>query len=154
MKNRAVKIQLLLHNGRELTESGLRRGTKKFLDSMTGSSSRPGQPRRVFDGAKDILFVSIGGGKTIFSLVVIIFLATRILPVPSGPPPDPEFPHFSNVPSGTAGGFFKARQRGNPHNVLPGTVQGRSQGGFLDMNESPSPSHPLPRPSTSRTFSA
>ncbi|GFQ94866.1 hypothetical protein TNCT_129271 [Trichonephila clavata] len=28
---------------------------------------------RVFDGAKDILFVSIGGGKTIFSLVVIIF---------------------------------------------------------------------------------
>ncbi|GFR04411.1 hypothetical protein TNCT_594091 [Trichonephila clavata] len=66
--------------------------------------------------------------------------------VPSGPPPDPEFPHFSNVPSGTAGGFFKARQRGNPHNVLPGTVQGRSQGGFLDMNESPSPSHPLPSP--------
>ncbi|GFR32340.1 hypothetical protein TNCT_245701 [Trichonephila clavata] len=74
--------------------------------------------------------------------------------IPSGPPPDPEFPHFSNVPSGTTGGFFKARQRGNPHNVLPGTVQGRSQGGFLDMNESPLPSHPLPRPSTSRTFSA
>ncbi|GFR18862.1 hypothetical protein TNCT_441181 [Trichonephila clavata] len=38
--------------------------------------------------------------------------------------------------------------------MLPGTVQGRSQGGFLDMNESPLPSHPLPRPSTSRTFSA
>ncbi|GFR33822.1 hypothetical protein TNCT_351261 [Trichonephila clavata] len=103
---------------------------------------------------KEDNLVSIGGGKTIFSLVVIIILATRILPVPLGPPPDPEFPHFSNVTSGTAGGFFKARRRGNPHNVLPGTVQGRSQGGFLDMNESPLPSHPLPRPSNSRTFSA
>ncbi|GFR24999.1 hypothetical protein TNCT_577051, partial [Trichonephila clavata] len=77
-----------------------------------------------------------------------------LLPVPTQPPPGHEFPHFSNVPSGTAGGFFKARQRGNPHNVLPGTVQGRSQGGFLDMNQSPPPSQPLPRPSTSRTLSA
>ncbi|GFQ97303.1 hypothetical protein TNCT_205411 [Trichonephila clavata] len=66
--------------------------------------------------------------------------------VPSGPPARPEFPHFSNVTSVTAGGFFKARRRGNLHNVLPGTVQGRSQGGFLDMNESQLPSHPLPRP--------
>ncbi|GFQ84700.1 hypothetical protein TNCT_90191, partial [Trichonephila clavata] len=39
--------------------------------------------------------------------------------VPSGPQPDPEFPHFSNVTSVTAGGFFKARRRGNLHNVLP-----------------------------------
>ncbi|GFQ90268.1 hypothetical protein TNCT_524851 [Trichonephila clavata] len=116
-------------------------------------STRSAQ-ERVFDGAKDILFVSIGGGKTIFSLVVIIFLATRIPSSSIGVPPGHEFPHFCNVPSGTAGGFFKAGQRGNPHNVLPGTVQGRSQGGFLHMNESPSPSHPLPRPSTSRTFSA
>ncbi|GFY24871.1 hypothetical protein TNCV_2690621 [Trichonephila clavipes] len=55
------------------------------------------------------------------------------------------------MPSVTAGGFFKARQRGNTHNVLPGTVQGQSQGGFLDMSESPPPSHPQPSSSTSRT---
>ncbi|GFX27893.1 hypothetical protein TNCV_3083161 [Trichonephila clavipes] len=71
--------------------------------------------------------------------------------VPSRPPPGHEFPHFSNVPSVTAGGFFKARHRGNPHNVLPGTVQGRSQGGFLDMKESPPPSHPQPSSSSSGT---
>ncbi|GFU13077.1 hypothetical protein TNCV_1445091 [Trichonephila clavipes] len=51
----------------------------------------------------------------------------------------------------TAGGFFKARHRGNPHNVLPGTVQGRSQGGFLDMKESPPPSNPQPCSSSSGT---
>ncbi|GFX13692.1 hypothetical protein TNCV_1922051 [Trichonephila clavipes] len=51
----------------------------------------------------------------------------------------------------TAGGFFKARHRGNPHNVLPGTVQGQSQGGFLDMKESPPPSHPQPSSSSSGT---
>ncbi|GFQ81882.1 uncharacterized protein TNCT_358591 [Trichonephila clavata] len=77
-----------------------------------------------------------------------------LLLVPSQPPPVHEIPHFSNLPSGTAGEFFKARRQGNPHNVLPGTVQGRSQGGFLDMNESPPTSHPLPKPSNSRTFSA
>ncbi|GFU46459.1 hypothetical protein TNCV_2294441 [Trichonephila clavipes] len=71
--------------------------------------------------------------------------------VPSRPPPGHEFPHFSNVPSVTAGGFFKARHRGNPHNVLPGTVQSRSQGGFLDMKESPPPSHPQPSSSSSGT---
>ncbi|GFT37460.1 hypothetical protein TNCV_2632361 [Trichonephila clavipes] len=51
----------------------------------------------------------------------------------------------------TAGGFFKARHRGNPHNVLPGTVQGRSQGGFLDMKETPPPSHPQRSSSSSGT---
>ncbi|GFQ80257.1 hypothetical protein TNCT_595471 [Trichonephila clavata] len=140
------QIQLLLHNG---GVDGIwpPSGHEEVpgLNDGVEFSTRSAQ-ERVFDGAKDILFVSIGGGKTIFSLVVIIFWLHGFLPVPSGSPPDPEFPHFSNVPSGTAGGFFKARRRGNPHNVLPGTVQGRSQGGFLDMNESPLPSHPLPRP--------
>ncbi|GFW69747.1 hypothetical protein TNCV_1883911 [Trichonephila clavipes] len=75
----------------------------------------------------------------------------RFLPVPSRSPPGHEFPHFSNVPSVTAGGLLKARQRGNTHNVLPGTVQGQSQGGFLDMKESPPPSHPQLRSSTSGT---
>ncbi|GFW00103.1 hypothetical protein TNCV_3568901 [Trichonephila clavipes] len=51
----------------------------------------------------------------------------------------------------TAGGFFKARHRGNPHNVLPGTVQGRSHGGFLDMKKSPPPSHLQPSSSSSGT---
>ncbi|GFR20429.1 hypothetical protein TNCT_32151 [Trichonephila clavata] len=58
------------------------------------------------------------------------------------------------MPSGTTRGFFKARQWGNTHNVLPRTVQDRSQGRFLDINESPLPSHLLPRPSTSGTLSA
>ncbi|GFS68010.1 hypothetical protein TNCV_1362381 [Trichonephila clavipes] len=80
-----------------------------------------------------------------------IAVATRIPSSSIAAPPGHEFPHFSNVSSVTAGGFFKARQRGNPHNVLPDTVQGRSQGGFLDMKESPPPSHPQPRSSTSGT---
>ncbi|GFR23008.1 hypothetical protein TNCT_289461 [Trichonephila clavata] len=54
-------------------------------------STRSAQ-ERVFDGAKDILFVSIGGGKTIFSLVVIIFLATRIPSSSIGAPARPRIP--------------------------------------------------------------
>ncbi|GFV94155.1 hypothetical protein TNCV_4462821 [Trichonephila clavipes] len=116
---------------------------------------------RLADGVEDSTrsaqegenFFFFGGGtKTLFSFVVSIFFWLHgFLLVPSRPPPGHEFPHFSNVPSVTAGGFFKARHRGNPHNVLPGTVQGRSQGGFLDMKESPPPSHPQPSSSSSGT---
>ncbi|GFU07087.1 hypothetical protein TNCV_3607821 [Trichonephila clavipes] len=113
-------------------------------------STRSAQSR-VLDFAREDIFVTIRGGKTLFSLVVSIFWHHGFLPVPSRPPPGHEFPHFSNVPSVTAGGFFKARHRGNPHNVLPGMVQGRSHGGFLDMKESPPPSHPQPSSSSSGT---
>ncbi|GFU73456.1 hypothetical protein TNCV_137421 [Trichonephila clavipes] len=115
----------------------------------TVSRNRHGQPK------KEIIFFSAGskslsGSKSLFSLVVYIFFWLHgFIPVPSRPPPGHEFPYFSDVPSVTAGGFFNARQLGNPHNVLPGTVQGRSQEGFLDMKESPPLLHPQARPSTS-----
>ncbi|GFW25065.1 hypothetical protein TNCV_3155681 [Trichonephila clavipes] len=112
----------------KLMDSGLRWGTKNTLGSMTGSRARPDQPK------------------------LYPFLCHHgFLPVPSRTPPGHEFPHFSNVLSVTAGGFFKARHRGNTHNVLPGTVQGRSHGGFLNMKESPPPSHPQPSSSSSET---
>ncbi|GFT42976.1 hypothetical protein TNCV_1615421 [Trichonephila clavipes] len=110
-----------------MTDSGLRRGTKNTLGSKMGSMLDPLSP-----------FLWLHG----------------FLLVPSRSPPGHEFPHFSNVPRVTAGGFFKARQRGNTHNVLPGTVQGRSHGGFLDMKESPPPSHPQPSSWSSGPLSA
>ncbi|GFU61592.1 hypothetical protein TNCV_3064661 [Trichonephila clavipes] len=104
-------------------------------------------------GKREASFFSIVG-KTIFPIDASILARTRITYSSMGPPPGFEFPHFSNVPSGAAGGFFKARQRGNTHNVLPGTIQGRNQGGFLDMSESPPPSHPQLRSSPSGTLQA
>ncbi|GFR31880.1 hypothetical protein TNCT_144451 [Trichonephila clavata] len=78
------------------------------LDDGIEFSTLSVQERVVDDAKKEDNLVSIGGGKTIFPLVVIIIWQHGFLLVPSGPLPDPEFPHFSNVPSGTAGGFFKA----------------------------------------------
>ncbi|GFQ66915.1 hypothetical protein TNCT_395771 [Trichonephila clavata] len=113
MKKRAVKYNCCSTTG-EFDGDWPPSGHKENpgLDDGVKFSTLSAQ-ERVFDGAKEI-FVSIGGGKTIFSLVVIIFLATRIPSSSIGAPARHEFPHFSNVPSGTAGGFFKARQRETP----------------------------------------
>ncbi|GFT83411.1 hypothetical protein TNCV_4051411 [Trichonephila clavipes] len=57
-------------------------------------------------------------------------------------------PHFYNVPSVSAGGFFKARQQGNTHNVLPGGPR-RSQD--FSMERVLAACHPQPRSSASGT---
>ncbi|GFW77639.1 hypothetical protein TNCV_133301 [Trichonephila clavipes] len=113
----------------------------RLADGVEDSTRSAQEGENFFFGAGG---ESLSGTKTLFSFVVsIFFLATRF--------PSSSIAHFSNVPSVTAGGFFKARHRGNAHNVLPGTVLGRSQGGFLDMKESPPPSHPQPSSSSSGT---
>ncbi|GFQ70234.1 hypothetical protein TNCT_11231 [Trichonephila clavata] len=128
---------------KNLTDSGLRRTHKEYseLNDRVELSTQSAQKKfAAITGIGDTPFSSVGG-KIIFSPFLV---KHRFLPVPSKPPPDHEFPHFSNVPSVTPGGFFKARRR---RNVMPVPVQGRSQGGFFDMNESPPPSHPLgPQP--------
>ncbi|GFR01925.1 hypothetical protein TNCT_425551 [Trichonephila clavata] len=91
MKKRAVKYNCCSTTG-EFDGDWPPSGHKENpgLDDGVKFSTLSAQ-ERVFDGAKEI-FVSIGGGKTIFSLVVIIFLATRIPSSSIGAPARPRIP--------------------------------------------------------------
>ncbi|GFR07586.1 zinc finger BED domain-containing protein 4 [Trichonephila clavata] len=96
----------------KLTESGLRQGTKKTLGSMTGSNFQLGQKNpdqekfAASGGKRGKPFFSVGD-KTIFPISVCILAKTRIA---SSSIAGHEFPHFSNVPSGTAS-IPQSRQR-------------------------------------------
>ncbi|GFR00584.1 hypothetical protein TNCT_270581 [Trichonephila clavata] len=79
-------------------------------------STRSAQVKFAASGGKEGKpFFSVGG-KTIFLIFVSILAKKRFASSSIAAPTRPRipFPHFSNVPSGTAGGFFKARRRGNP----------------------------------------